>query len=112
MRSIYGQVWPEESKGKSWYAGYHRAVGEYQKPPRREEAALLLLEGKPQTLVAPNAGYAFGLVGVAQELTLKAGQSLTLPVLLIAIDRPENGPDVKLSAALEDLRPQLLNGHR
>ncbi len=112
MRSIYGMVWPDESKNKSWYAGYHRTVGEYQKPPRHEEAALLLLEGKPQTLVAPNAGYNFGLVGVAQELTIKAGQSLMLPVLFIAIERPESDPDVKLSAILEELRPQLLHKDR
>ncbi len=46
-------------------------------------------------LVAPNAGYKLGLVGIADELTVKASQSLTLPMLLIAIDRPESGPDIK-----------------
>jgi hypothetical protein len=108
MRSIYGQVWPEEAKGKTWYAGYHRATGPAKQPPRREEAALLLGEGKSRMLMAPNAGYNFGLVGMARDLTLKAGQSLALPLLLISIDRPNAGPDINLAAALDALKPQLL----
>lgn len=112
MRSIYRQVWPEESQGTSWYTGYHRAIGPYQQPPLHEDAALLLVEGKPQTLVAPGAGYNFGLVGIAQDLTVKAGQSLSLPLLLISIDRPEGGPDINLSKALEEVKEPLLKGEQ
>ncbi len=108
ISSIYGQTWPEDAKGQTWYAGYHRATGPAKQPPRHEEAALLVGEGKPRTLVAPNAGYNFGLVGMAQDLTVKAGQSLTLPLLLISIDRPEAGPDISLATALESLKPQFL----
>jgi hypothetical protein len=108
MRSIYGQVWPEEAKGKAWYAGYHRATGPAKLPPRREEAALLLCEGKSRTLIAPNAGYNFGLVGMARDLTVNAGQSLALPLLLISVDRPNAGPDINLAAALDAVKPQLL----
>lgn len=108
MSNSFGQVWPEEAKGKTWYAGYHRAIGQAKQPPRREEAALLLGEGKARTLVAPNAGYNFGLVGTAEELTVKAGQSVALPLLVISIDRPETGPGVSLQAALEAVKPQLL----
>jgi hypothetical protein len=108
MRSIYGQVWPDDARGKSWYAGYHRALGPYKQPPRHEDAALLLVEGKARTLVAPNAGYNFGLVGVAQDLTVKAGQSLTLPLLLASLDRPDSGPEINLAAALDAVKEQLL----
>ena len=108
VSDIFGQVWPEDAKGRSWYGGYHRAIGAYQRPPQREEAALLLIEGKPQTLVAPGAGFNFGLVGVVQDLTLKAGQSVSVPLLLISIDRPAGGPDITLAAALESLKGALL----
>jgi hypothetical protein len=108
LRDIYGQVWlADDPKSKPWYAGYHRALGPYQKPPRHEDAALLLVEGKRQALVAPNAGYNFGLVGVAQELVAKPGETLRLPLLLIALDRPEAGPDINLAVALETLRAPL-----
>jgi len=108
MRSIYRQVWPEDSKGPSWYVGYHRAIGPYQKPPLHEDAALLLVEGKPQTLIAPGAGYNFGLVGIVQELTVKAGRSLSLPLLLISIDRPDGRSDINLAKALEEVKEALL----
>jgi hypothetical protein len=109
MLNIEGQTWPEDSaKGKAWYAGYHRAIGQSKQPPRHEEAVLLLGEAKPRKLVAPNAGFNFGLVGIAQELTVKAGQSLTLPLLLISINRPDSGPDINLQTALEAVKQQLL----
>jgi hypothetical protein len=108
ISSISGQVWPEDGKGNTWYAGYHRAAGQAKQPPRREEAALLLGGGKSRTLVAPNAGFNFGLVAMAQELTVKAGQSVALPLLVISIDRPNDGPDINLATALDAVRPQLL----
>jgi pimeloyl-ACP methyl ester carboxylesterase len=108
ISSVFGQTWPEDSKGKAWYAGYHRATGPAKQPPRHEEAALLLCEGKPRTLIAHNAGYNFGLVGMAQDLTVKAGQSVSVPLLLISIDRPAGVLDIKLATALESLKGALL----
>jgi hypothetical protein len=35
-------------------------------------------------LVVPGTGYAMGLVGLRQELNIKAGKSVTLPVVFIA----------------------------
>jgi hypothetical protein len=108
LRDIYGQVWlADDPKSKPWYAGYHRALGPYQKPPRHEDAALLLVEGKRQTLVAPNAGYNFGLVGVAQDVVVQSGAAFRLPLLFISLDRSEAGPDINLAVALETLREPL-----
>lgn len=105
---IHGQYWPQGNKGQSWYAGYHRAIGRHRQPPRREEAALLLGEGKMRKLVLPGAGYNLGLVGLAWELKAEAGQSLPLRLVLISIDRPKSGPDISLAAALEAIKPRLL----
>ena len=87
---------------------YHRAIASDQQPPRHEEAALLLVEGKPRPLVAPNAGYNFGLVGVAHDLTAKAGQSLPLALLPIGIGRHGSGAKVRLATALEAMKALVL----
>ena len=109
---VFGPVWPQEAKARTWYVGYHQATGPAKQPPRREEAALFLGERPMRTLVVPGAGYNLGLVGMAQGLTIKAGQSLTVPLLVIAINRPEAGPDINLAAALEAVKPQVLKTAR
>jgi len=109
---VFGPVWPQEAKARTWYVGYHQATGPAKQPPRREEAALFLGERPMRTLVVPGAGYNLGLVGMAQGLTIKAGQSLTVPLLIITINRPEAGPDINLAAALEAMKPQVLKTAR
>ena len=114
LRAPDGQVWPDEGN-KAWrgyYAGYHRSVGEYRQPPVHEDAALLLFDGampKTTKLVAPNAGYNFGLAGLSTPLTIRAGQKLLLPVLLLTLDKP---PKMTLSLAemLDSLQRDLTRG--
>jgi hypothetical protein len=109
MRNVNGQSWPAEAaKEKGWYFGYHRSVGQYQQPPTHQDAALLLVDAAPRKLVAPGAGWNFGLVGMEHAPTVKAGQSLPLPLLFVSIDRPEKGPDINLQAALEAVKAELL----
>ena len=109
MRNIEGQSWPADgTKEKGWYFGYHRSVGPYQKPATHEDAALLAVGAVPRKLVAPNAGFNFGLVGLEHTLTVKASQSVRLPLLVVSIDRPAKGPDVSLQAALEAVKAELL----
>ncbi len=111
LRAPYGQVWPDEDNKdeRGYYAGYHRSVGEYRQPPVHEDAALLLFVGampKTAKLMAPNAGYNFGLAGIKTPLTVRAGQTLTLPLLLIAVDSPR-GANVSLAEILASLRNEL-----
>jgi len=111
LRQVWRQTWPdEEDKGsRGFYAGYHRARGEERKPPEHEDAALLLFAGempKTATLIAPNAGYNFGLAGVSASVALKAGSTLSLRLLLIAFDRPP-GSDAGLAQVLDALREDL-----
>jgi len=111
LRQVWRQSWPEEEEktSRGYYAGYHRARGEEQKPPEHEDAALLLFPGEmPKTvrLLAPNAGYNFGLAGVSAPVALKAGGTLSLPLLLVAIDRPP-GAGAGLAQVLDALREDL-----
>ncbi len=115
LRASYGQVWPDEDNKaqRGYYAGYHRAVGEYQKPPVHEDAALLLFAGTmPKTvkLMAPNAGYNFGLAGIKTPQTLKAAQTLFLPLLWVAVDIPR-GTNVRLADILASLKGELAGGN-
>jgi hypothetical protein len=109
MRNVNGQTWPAEgAKERGWYFGYNRSVGQYQQPPTHQDAALLAVDAAPRKLVAPGAGWNFGLVGMEHTPTVKAGQSLPLPLLFVSIDRPEKGPDINLQAALEAVKAELL----
>jgi len=113
MQRVYGFVWPEsQEKGAAapWYYGFRTAIGQYKKPTIHENAALLLFEGaapKMAKLVARNAGYNFGLVGIAHEIRIKAGGAASLPLVFIAADKPDDGA-IDLPAILEGARPKLL----
>jgi len=114
LRAPNGQTWPDEAnKGeRGHYAGYHRSVGEYRQPPVHEDAALLLFAGtipKTTKLVAPNAGYNFGLAGLSAPLTIRAGQKLSLPVLLVTLNKPPKMTS-SLAELLDLLRRDLTRG--
>lgn len=114
LRAPNGQVWPDEAN-KAWrgyYAGYHRSVGEYRQPPVHEDAALLLFAGtmpKTTKLVAPNAGYNFGLAGLNTPLTIRTGQTLSLSVLLVTLDKPPKMTS-SLAEILDLLQRDLTRG--
>jgi hypothetical protein len=115
LRPIWRQTWPdaEDKDSRGCYAGYHQARGEYHQPPAQEDAALLLFAGavpKTTRLVAANAGYNFGLAGLQVPLTVKGGQTLSLPLLLISVARPKDRPEVSLAEIVESVQPQLLRG--
>jgi hypothetical protein len=111
LRQVWRQTWPDEENkdSQAYYAGYHQARGEYRQPPAHEDAALLLFSGpmpKTTKLIAPNAGYNLGLAGVQVPLTVKGAQSLTVPLLLVSLDRPPGG-NVGLVEVLAALKAEL-----
>lgn len=112
MRSFRGSTWPEDgakasAKNRPAYFGYHRAVARAKQPATHENAALVFSEAKSQKLIVPNAGYNFGLVGLEAPLVVKAGETVTVPLLLIAVDRPAAGPDISLATVLESIAGDL-----
>ena len=129
LRQIWRQTFSppdEEDKNfRGYYAGYHRPPGEDRQRPVREDAALFLFAGdvpKVTRLVAPNAGYNFGLAGVSAPLTLKAGQTLWLPLLFARLEPPPHptlsplgrgqgegqGRNASLAQILDSLKAGLL----
>ncbi|HET6429802.1 MAG TPA: hypothetical protein VFJ30_15405, partial [Phycisphaerae bacterium] len=113
MSGVYGQTWPDEATGKveAYFAGYHRAIGRYRQPPDHEDAVVLLSAGKPPAmakLVADNAGYNFGLVGLDHAETVKAGKSLSVPVLVVWVARPEKGAEIRLLDALMSVKAGIV----
>ena len=61
---------------------------------------------KTTKLIAPNAGYNLGLAGIQVPLTVKGAQSLTVPLLLVSLDRPPGG-NVGLAEVLTALKAEL-----
>jgi len=111
LRKVNGEVWPGGPKEPdSYYAGYHRRLGKWKEPPSHEDAVLVLFSEtapRPEKLITPGAGYNFGLVGVRLPLDVPAGQTQHLPLLVIAIDRPAEGPALSLAAVLISLKAEL-----
>jgi hypothetical protein len=111
LRQVWRQTWPDE-EGKdshAYYAGYRQVRGEYRKPPVHEDAALLLFSvplPKTTKLIAPNAGYNLGLAGIQVPLAVKGSQSLTVPLLMVSLDRPPGG-NVGLAEVLAALQAEL-----
>jgi len=115
LRQIWRQTWPDEEdkNSRGYYAGYHQVRGEYQQPPAHEDAALLVFAGavpKTTRLVAPNAGYNFGLAGLQAPLIVKGGQTLSLPLLLVSVDRPP-GRTVSLAEVLGALKADVMGNN-
>jgi len=112
LRKINGEVWPTGARDSTvgYYAGFHRTIGKWKEPPVHEDAVLLLFPGnasKLDKLVAPKAGYNFGLVGLRHPITVKAGDSCSLRLLLIAVERPAATKSMMLETVLESLRDSL-----
>jgi hypothetical protein len=59
--------------------------------------------------VTPNAGYNFGLAGLSAPLTIRAGQKLSLPLLLVTLDKPPKMTS-SLAELLDSLRRDLTRG--
>ena len=105
-RRIGGGTWPDKSVRQpltASYVGYWQGVGGDRKAPLHQNAAVLLFDRpgrKVEALVLPRAGYNFGLVGITCPLDLRPGQTLSLPVLFAAADKPEKGPAPDLASAI------------
>ena len=115
LRQVWRQTWPDEEDRNllpgGYYAGYHRPPGEDRQRPAREDSALLLFAGdvpKITRLVLPNAGYNFGLAGVSVPFDLKAGQTLSLPLLFARLEPPGQGPNASLAQILDSLKAGLM----
>ena len=122
MSRVHGEVWPDDStKDKdTYFAGYHRAIGRYRQPPDHEDGVLILSADKPPALnklIADNAGYNFGLVGLEHQATIQAGKTLVVPVLVVWVARPEKAAESQ-PAGRPDRRqgrtdpPTARRGHR
>jgi len=116
VRKIEGGTWPDKNPRRplaASYIGYRQGVGGNRKAPLHQNAALLLL-GRPglrvTPLVMPSAGYNFGLVGIACPLDLRAGQTISLPLLFVAADKPKDGAPPDLAAALDAAMDEILRG--
>jgi hypothetical protein len=59
-------------------------------------------------LVAENAGYNFGLVGLEHETTIRAGTTRVVPVLVVWVSRSEQLPEARLIDVLMDLKNDLI----
>jgi len=114
MDRIGGRVWPERpSYGrplKGSLCGMRWTVGPYRKPPVHQKAVLFFFGkpgGKADVRTMPNVGFNFGLVGVTRPITVKAGETATVPLLIVQADRSAKDPEIKLDAVLEALRDDI-----
>jgi hypothetical protein len=114
MQRIEGYAWPEKREQgvpAPPYFGFRVAIGPYQKPTLHENAALLLFDGpapKMGKLVARNAGYNFGLVGIHHALSVKANSAASLPLLFLAADAPDKGTPIDLPGLIDGLKGELM----
>ena len=47
-------------------------------------------------LIANNAGYNFGLVGLEHQATIQAGNTLIVPILVVWVARPKQAAEFSL----------------
>jgi len=78
------------------------------KKPTRAALRILASPAKTQVLALRNAGWNFGLIGVREDIALKPGTSLALPVLIVAAAEPKGAKPIGLAVALDAVRPQVL----
>ena len=114
MDRINGRVWPERpTYGRSLkgsLCGMRWTRGPYRKPPTSQKAVLFLFAkpgGKAEARAMSGVGYNFGLVGVSRPITVKAGETATVPLLIVQADRSAKDPEIKLDALLEALRTDI-----
>jgi hypothetical protein len=114
MQRIEGFTWPspqDKAAPAPYHTGFRVAIGPYQKPTLHENAALLLFDGpapKMGKLVARNAGYNFGLVGIHHALSVKANSAASLPLLFLAADAPDKGTPIDLPGLIDGLKGELM----
>jgi hypothetical protein len=86
------EAWPnsgdmKDRKERPGLFGLYTFAGHF-KQPRQQGGIFLAGAGRlvhnDDLLVVPGTGYAMGLVGLRHELKIKAGQTVTLPVIFIS----------------------------
>ena len=113
MRRINGSIWPAGGRGaaKTWYCGLRQTIGQYRKPPVHQNAVLLLSRGPaPQLgrLSVKGAGYNFGLVAAHRPVSIKGGETLSLPVLFVFVNKPAKVEALDLAAVLEAIKDKVM----
>jgi hypothetical protein len=92
--------------------GLYTIAGHHQRPHQQGGtflASTTRLDFHQHLLVIPGTGYAMGLVGIKQPLTLRAGKTENLFVLFLAAnaDDPKEPVDFDFLAVALALRDQL-----
>jgi len=96
LRAEYGGIWPDaDAEGPQpkspYYLGFVDELTSDEKPYSRPARLVLFTNGVPKTerLMLPNAGWNTGVIGFSWESAIPAGNTLTVPVLLLSIDAPD-----------------------
>ncbi|HET6428171.1 MAG TPA: 5'-nucleotidase C-terminal domain-containing protein [Phycisphaerae bacterium] len=103
--------WPKD-KPQPYFRGFQDAVGTRGQPPVHEDAALFAVaEGSPSLakLVAPSVGFNAGLVGLQRSIPIKAGQTVSVPLVLISVNATKDKPN-PLTGVMETLKAEVLKG--
>jgi hypothetical protein len=92
--------------------GLYTIAGHHQRPHQQGGtflAGTTRLDYHKHLLIIPGTGYAMGLVGIRQPLTLKAGKTENLFVLFLAAnaDNPKEPVDFDFLAVALALKDQL-----
>lgn len=116
IQRIHGTLWPNarkhpETAGPLYYAGYHAQAGPRKKPPVHERAVLLATQDGAPNLKGHsirNAGYNFGLVGATYDVSIPAGQTRTIPLLMVHVEGTEDAPPPALVKVLGALKADMV----
>ena len=112
MQALSPDGCPRISDPTTFFRGIYGSTGPRRQPPVHQHAVLLLGEPAPtfEKLVARGVGYNAGLVGLKRSLTIKAGETLAVPILLVAVNKPKDVKSVDLIKVLNALKAELLGG--
>jgi len=113
MDRVGGRVWPKSSRksGARSVYGMRWAIGPYRKPPVHERAVLFLLAKAGAgvgTVRMAGVGFNAGLVGVTRPVTVKAGASASVRLLVVTANKPDKAEPVDLAKVLEAVGADLL----
>jgi len=104
MQRVHGAIWPAPAKrgqDPRRFAGFRRTIGPRGKPPVHQAAAVLVLDDPAagtKKLIAPGAGYNFGLVGLHRPLDLPAGGTATVRLWLLETTKADLDLETVLDA--------------
>jgi hypothetical protein len=107
---INGRVWPNLRNDRPLtgrLAGLRWAEGPHKKPPTHQRAIVFQYpaSGNLATVYRlPGVGFNSGLVAVSRPVVIKAGETVTVPVILAQANRTEKDPEIKLETALDAIR--------